>query len=64
MELKQNVLDKLEDAINSLKTAENMLSPSLGVYKDLHQQRLDLQSFRSDIEDGLYEKNSTDSPSF
>jgi hypothetical protein len=23
MELKQNILDKLEDAINSLKTAEN-----------------------------------------
>lgn len=64
MELKQQILDKLEAAINSLKTAENMLSPSLGVYKDLHQQRLDLASFRSDVEDGMYEKQNTNAPSF
>lgn len=62
--MKQKLLDQLEIAITALSDAENLLHPSLGVYADLHQQKLDLQSFRIDVEDGMYEKGATNRPSF
>jgi hypothetical protein len=61
--MKQRILDNLEQAITALANAENIIHPSRGLYKDIHQHRLDLQSFRSDIEDGMYEKGATDNPS-
>jgi len=50
------LLDTLHEAVEKYKQAENMLHPSLNVYKDIHDAKMALKEIISDIEDGVHDK--------